>query len=114
MGYCSNYNLSVSKASGDVTEEELQPILAKVKEISGYDWWASDGVYQGSGSLSLYDAKWYDHAAHMVDLSKAFPQYRLELACEGEDGDQWIVNALGGASITRHSEVVFQPNTLWA
>ena len=46
-------------------------------------------------------------------LLERFPDVKFEVHCCGEDGEQWMIYALGGKTERCGSEVVFTPRTLW-
>lgn len=104
MGYYSDYNLHV--VDGDLTAEQLKPVIV---ELSGYTGWRLEDY----STLSLYEAKWYDYAGHMLKLSNKFPNVKFELMREGEDGQRWIVDAFNGDTDERQGKMVFPERTLW-
>ena len=107
MGYYTDYNLEIQ--AGKMHDAGLMNnIKDALLEISGYTGW-----YYGHDELKLNEAKWYDYYRDMQKLSERYPDLKFELHCRGEDGDQWIVYALGGKVEQCESHVEFAPRTLW-
>lgn len=107
MGYYTNYTLEV-QAGKMYNTGLMTKIKEALQEISGYSSW-----YHQDDTLSLSEAKWYDHQQDMWTLSKLFPDVKFEVHCQGEDGEQWMIYALNGKTERCGSEVVFTPRTLW-
>lgn len=107
MGYYTNYTLEIQ--AGKMYDAGLMDnIKDALKEISGYTGW-----YYQHDAISLFEAKWYDHKQDMWTLSKRFPDVKFEMHCQGEDGEQWMIYALGGKVEQCESHVEFAPRTLW-
>lgn len=96
MGYETYYQLEVSSEAFEREEE----ILAKLKEISGYDFY----------DLALQEHyKWYDWEGDMTELSKAFPDVTFELSGEGEEtGDIWKARFKDGKSERIDAKIVWE------
>ena len=104
MGYFTDFNLNI--VEGDLTAEQLKPVLVELSEYTGWQ-------IEGSDCLSLYKAKWYDAVFHMQKLSEQFPYIKFELLCEGEDGQKWIIDAYNWNTSHREGIVVYAERTLW-
>lgn len=103
MGYYTDYRLSATDKKNQLVDLD-RDLLEK---ITGYTWKNRDG------EVGLDQVKWYEHQDDMQILTDRLPALRLELFCDGEDGDQWIVYAKGGKVLVCRSTRVFEPNTLW-
>jgi hypothetical protein len=56
--------------------------------------------------------KWYDYEKDMGHLSEQFHGVLFSLNCLGEDGEQWVIYALNGATQEVKPEIVYPPCTL--
>lgn len=97
MGYRSDFNIDV------FPEDKLETILTALERASGYTF---EGPY-------LYDSKWFRAEEDLTKVSALHPGVRISVYVTGEDGEQWILNALDGVVINRAGTVIFKPNTLW-
>ncbi len=107
MGYCTDYSIEVQTGK-DYDDTLMGDIRQNLVTVSGYVGWHHNSHY-----VNLSEAKWYGHEEDMVKLSKAFPDIRFEMHCQGEDGYEWMVYAFGGKVERCESEVVFAKRTLW-
>lgn len=108
MGYYTDYSIEVQTGK-DYDGTLMSDIRQNLVTISVYAGWH----HKSPGYVNLIGHKWYNHETDMVKLSKAFPDIRFEMHCQGEDGQQWMVYAFGGKVERCESEVVFAKRTLW-
>lgn len=98
MGYCTDYKLT--------TKPRKELSLDDLETMSGGYCWDEDMGH----SYSLYDAKWYDHEAHMKKFSKKKDNKDLLfiLSGEGEEsGDLWQAYYKNGKSVHYQATLTF-------
>jgi len=136
MGYYSIYNLTWEKE--DLLESsKWAELVSKVGEDQATDLYNSgmlsfgpfedldnligDYIDRNNGNIGhalnrdgsqLQSIKWYDHQKDMGHLSEEFPGVLFSLNCLGEDGEQWVIYALNGATQEVKPEIVYPPCTL--
>lgn len=98
MGYCTNYDLEITKAektvdilktiSGENETDKFYPFRRNVsKMIQGLDNFEKLNYLDIEGGEGC---KWYGHENELKELSKKFPEALFKLHGEGEEnGDIW-------------------------
>jgi len=88
MGYYTSYNMDVNNVK---SQAEHEAILDKLHELNVIGYALDVGYWsERSKSSSFYsydEAKWYDHDADMLEISKQFPEMTFKLTGVGEDDD---------------------------
>lgn len=110
MGYRSYFTLNATDAEGRPmigTDPTLPDAVCRISEYD-FNWWKVDG-----DTMTSEEMKWYDHQPHLAALSAEFPAYRFTLFCEGEDGAQSYLYALGGQLERCNSVMTFPDRTIW-
>lgn len=73
MGYYTNFTIKLSD------NNNIDNIVKRLREISGYDWDYSDEIYDF--------CKWYEHENDMHELSKEYPDIVFTVFGNGESFD---------------------------
>ena len=94
MGYSTDFTITTD-AGAIVTDL----ICTALSELAGFE------IYDGE-----VNAKWYDHADHIAQVSKQFPLVLITVDGEGEEsGDMWRLYARNGEFEKVEAKITFAP-----
>lgn len=89
MGYDMNLRLRVEPV------EKFREVADAIKERFGQPF-NEEGTNGEYGEDWNYDTRWSNLTKDMVALSRDFPEVRIEIFCESDDGSEWVERFLGG------------------
>ncbi|MEN7527907.1 hypothetical protein [Cupriavidus sp. DL-D2] len=101
MGYKTDFNIRVT----DVPDGfDASAILDSILETAGYS-----GADVGEFDVRI-SGKWYDWERDLRKVSAEFPQVRLHVEAEGEEGgDLWEAHFVGGKMQKCPAEIIYAP-----
>ena len=85
MGYYTKHKIRI--INNYSTKKNLRILLEELDKVSGYGPSFSIKGYIISDSGE--GTKWYNVEEDMIKISQAFPFFKIQLICKGEEGEYW-------------------------